>query len=304
MIWVWNKQSFEQISQCFRVQSPQRFQAHYLSISGAIVYYIEPSNVIQERKYMIEQIMFPALVVGIIILSQAVKIVKEYERVVIFRLGRLSGVKGPGIFLIIPIIDTVMKVDLRVITIDVPKQAVITYDNVTVAVDAVVYYKVIEPASAVNEVEDYKYATAMLSQTTLRDVIGRIELDELLSERDTVNKDIQEVLDASTDPWGIKVTSVTLRDVSIDPTMMRAIAKQAEAEREKRARIILAEGEFKAAEKMRDAAEMYQGVPAAIKLRELQTIAEVAREKNMVVISNSTSTGEIAALTQAFTKKK
>ncbi len=253
---------------------------------------------------MIEQIMFPALVVGIIILSQAVKIVKEYERVVIFRLGRLSGVKGPGIFLIIPIIDTIVKVDLRVVTIDVPKQAVITYDNVTVAVDAVVYYKVIEPASAVNEVEDYKYATAMLSQTTLRDVIGRIELDELLSERETVNKDIQEVLDASTDPWGIKVTSVTLRDVSIDPTMMRAIAKQAEAEREKRARIILADGEFKAAEKMKAAAEMYQEVPAALKLRELQTIAEVAREKNMVVISNSTSIGEIAALTEAFSKKK
>ena len=242
--------------------------------------------------------------VGIIILSQAVKIVKEYERVVIFRLGRLSGVKGPGIFLIIPIIDTIVKVDLRVVTIDVPKQAVITYDNVTVAVDAVVYYKVIEPASAVNEVEDYKYATAMLSQTTLRDVIGRIELDELLSERETVNKDIQEVLDASTDPWGIKVTSVTLRDVSIDPTMMRAIAKQAEAEREKRARIILADGEFKAAEKMKAAAEMYQEVPAALKLRELQTIAEVAREKNMVVISNSTSIGEIAALTEAFSKKK
>lgn len=253
---------------------------------------------------MIEQIMFPALIVGIIILSQAVKIVKEYERVVIFRLGRLSGVKGPGIFLIIPIIDTVVKVDLRVITIDVPKQSVITYDNVTVAVDAVIYYKVIDPASAVNEVEDYKYATAMLSQTTLRDVIGRIELDEVLSERDTVNKDIQEILDASTDPWGIKVTSVTLRDVTIDGTMMRAIAKQAEAEREKRARIILADGEFKAAEKMRGAAEMYQDVPAAIKLRELQTIAEVAREKNMVVISNSTSMGEIAALTQAFTKKK
>ncbi|MCD4702746.1 MAG: slipin family protein [Methanosarcinaceae archaeon] len=253
---------------------------------------------------MIEQIMFPALIVGIIILSQAVKIVKEYERVVIFRLGRLSGVKGPGIFLIIPIIDTVVKVDLRVITIDVPKQSVITYDNVTVAVDAVIYYKVIDPASAVNEVEDYKYATAMLSQTTLRDVIGRIELDEVLSERDTVNKDIQEILDASTDPWGIKVTSVTLRDVTIDGTMMRAIAKQAEAEREKRARIILADGEFKAAEKMRGAAEMYQDVPAAIKLRELQTIAEVAREKNMVIISNSTSMGEIAALTQAFTKKK
>jgi regulator of protease activity HflC (stomatin/prohibitin superfamily) len=239
----------------------------------------------------------------IAILSQAIKVVKEYERVVIFRLGRVSGVKGPGIFFIIPVIDTAVKVDLRVVTIDVPKQAVITYDNVTVAVDAVVYYKVINPESAVTEVENFRFATAMLSQTTLRDVIGQMELDAVLSSRDTVNKDIQEMLDASTDPWGIKVTAVTLRDVSIDDTMLRAIAKQAEAEREKRARIILSEGEFKAAEKMKEAARLYQEVPVAIKLRELQTIAEVSREGNMVVVTNTGDTGNIAALTEAFTKK-
>jgi regulator of protease activity HflC (stomatin/prohibitin superfamily) len=239
----------------------------------------------------------------IAILSQAIQIVKEYERVVIFRLGRFSGVKGPGIFIIIPIIDTVVKVDLRVVTIDVPKQGVITHDNVTVDVDAVVYYKVIKPESAITEVENYKYATAMLSQTTLRDVIGQMELDEVLSSRENVNKDIQEILDASTDPWGIKVTAVTLRDVSIDDTMLRAIAKQAEAEREKRARIILSDGEFQAAQKMKEAAQLYQEVPIAIKLRELQTIAEVSREGNMVVVTNTGDTGNIAALTEAFSKK-
>jgi regulator of protease activity HflC (stomatin/prohibitin superfamily) len=252
---------------------------------------------------MIEDYIIPILVITVIILSQALKMVKEYERVVIFRLGRLSGVKGPGLFLIIPIIDSVVKIDLRVITIDVPKQAVITKDNVTIAVDAVVYYKVIRPDAAVTEVENYKFATAMLSQTTLRDVIGQIELDDVLSERETINKDIQELLDVSTDPWGIKVAAVTLRDVSIDETMLRAIAKQAEAEREKRARIILSEGEFMAAEKMKMAAQLYQDVPAALKLRELQTIAEVAREKNLIVISSSTSTAEIAALSKAFEKK-
>jgi regulator of protease activity HflC (stomatin/prohibitin superfamily) len=250
-----------------------------------------------------EQLVLLTLIVVIAILSQAIKVVKEYERVVIFRLGRVSGVKGPGIFFIIPVIDTAVKVDLRVVTIDVPKQAVITYDNVTVAVDAVVYYKVINPESAVTEVENFRFATAMLSQTTLRDVIGQMELDAVLSSRDTVNKDIQEMLDASTDPWGIKVTAVTLRDVSIDDTMLRAIAKQAEAEREKRARIILSEGEFKAAEKMKEAARLYQEVPVAIKLRELQTIAEVSREGNMVVVTNTGDTGNIAALTEAFTKK-
>lgn len=249
-------------------------------------------------------VLFPVIIIVLFILSKAIKIVNEYERVVIFRLGRLSGVKGPGLFLIIPIIDTVVKIDLRVVTIDVPKQNVITKDNVTVDVDAVVYYKVVEPSSAVNEVENYRYATSTLSQTTLRDVIGQIELDELLSNREEINKDIQDMLDVSTDPWGIKVTGVTLRDVKIDDTMLRAIAKQAEAEREKRARIILSEGEFIAAEKMKEAAKMYQEMPASLKLRELQTIAEVAREKNLIVISSSTEMGEIAAMSKAFSEKR
>lgn len=248
--------------------------------------------------------ILPLAIVAVFILSKAIKIVNEYERVVIFRLGRLSGIKGPGLFLIIPIIDTVVKIDLRVVTIDVPKQAVITKDNVTVAVDAVVYYQVIDPSRAVNEVENFKYATAMLSQTTLRDVIGQIELDDVLSKRDDINKNIQEQLDVSTDPWGIKVTSVTLRDVSIDDTMLRAIAKQAEAEREKRSRIILADGEFIAATKMKDAARLYEEVPVAIKLRELQTYAEIAREKNMIIVANSSEVGQIAALSKAVTKKE
>ena len=252
---------------------------------------------------MAGELLFPVVIIVIAILSQALKMVKEYERVVIFRLGRLSGVKGPGLFLIIPIVDTVVKIDLRVVTIDVPKQAVITRDNVTVEVDAVVYYKVTEPSAAVTEVENYRFATSMLSQTTLRDVLGQIELDDVLSQREQINKDIQELLDVSTDPWGIKVTSVTLRDVSLPDTMLRAIAKQAEAEREKRARIILAEGEFKAAEKMKDAAKLYGEVPVAIKLRELQTYAEIAREKNMIIISSSTELGEVAAVSQAVAKK-
>lgn len=252
---------------------------------------------------MASEFLVPVLIIVILFLSQAIKMVKEYERVVIFRLGRLSGVKGPGLFLIIPIIDTVVKIDLRVVTIDVPKQAVITRDNVTVEVDAVVYYKVTEPGAAVTEVENYKFATSMLSQTTLRDVLGQIELDDVLSQRETINRDIQELLDVSTDPWGIKVTGVTLRDVSLPETMLRAIAKQAEAEREKRARIILAEGEMLAAEKMKDAAKLYEEVPVGLKLRELQTLAEIAREKNMIVVTPSADIGEIAGLSQAFAQK-
>lgn len=248
--------------------------------------------------------LFPVLIVVLLILSQAIKMVKEYERVVIFRLGRLSGVKGPGIFLIIPIIDKAEKIDLRVVTIDVPKQAVITRDNVTVEVDAVVYYKVVEPGAAITQVENYMYATSTLAQTTLRDVLGQFELDEVLSEREKINKDIQELLDAYTDPWGIKVTGVTIRDVSLPETMKRAIAKQAEAEREKRARIILAEGEYQSAEKMKEAASLYEEVPTAIKLRELQTLAEIAREKNLIVVTQSQETGNIAALSQAFVKKQ
>ncbi|HII02760.1 TPA: slipin family protein [Methanosarcinaceae archaeon] len=250
-------------------------------------------------------LLVPVLIVVLLILSQAIKMVNEYERVVIFRLGRLSGVKGPGIFLIIPFIDRAVKIDLRVVTIDVPKQAVITKDNVTVEVDAVVYYKVMEPGAAITQVENYMFATSTLSQTTLRDVLGQMELDELLSQRENINKDIQELLDAYTDPWGIKVTGVTIRDVALPETMKRAIAKQAEAEREKRARIILAEGEFQAAQRMKDAASLYQGVPTAIKLRELQTLAEIARERNLIVVtpSGAVETGNIAALSKAVNAK-
>ncbi|AAM04349.1 TPA: slipin family protein [Methanosarcina acetivorans] len=251
------------------------------------------------------ELLLPVLIIVIIIFSQSIKMVNEYERVVIFRLGRLSGVKGPGLFLIIPFIDRALKIDLRVVAIDVPKQAVITRDNVTVEVDAVVYYKVVEPGAAITQVENYMFATSTLSQTTLRDVLGQMELDELLSERENINKQIQELLDAYTDPWGIKVTGVTIRDVSLPETMKRAIAKQAEAEREKRARIILAEGEYQAAEKMKDAAILYQGMPTAIKLRELQTFAEIARERNLIVVTQSQSveTGNIAALSQAVSGK-
>ena len=255
----------------------------------------------------ISELLFPVLLVVILILSQSIKMVNEYERVVIFRLGRLSGVKGPGIFLIIPFIDKALKIDLRIVAIDVPKQAIITKDNVTVEVDAVVYYKVVEPGAAITQVENYMFATSTLSQTTLRDVLGQMELDELLSERENINKKIQELLDAYTDPWGIKVTGVTIRDVALPESMKRAIAKQAEAEREKRARIILADGEFQAAQKMKEAATLYQGLPVAIKLRELQTLAEIAKEKNLIVVtqqSQDMQTGNIAALSTAIVGKK
>ncbi|MGI5993003.1 MAG: slipin family protein [Methanosarcina sp.] len=252
------------------------------------------------------QIYLPVLLVILLILSQSIKMVNEYERVVIFRLGRLSGVKGPGIFLIIPIVDRAMKIDLRINTMNVPKQAVITRDNVTVEVDAVVYYKVVEPGAAITQVENFNFATVTLSQTILRDVVGHMELDGLLSEREHINKQIQELLDAYTEPWGIKVTGVTIMDVALPETMKRAIAKQAEAEREKRSRIILADGEFQAAQKMRDAASLYEGIPAAIKLRELQTLADIAREKNLIVVTQSQSieTGNIAALSQAVAERK
>jgi regulator of protease activity HflC (stomatin/prohibitin superfamily) len=245
-----------------------------------------------------------ALIIVIIILSQAIRIVREYERVVIFRLGRFSGVKGPGIFFIIPIVDRVMMIDLRVVTIDVAKQVVITRDNVTVDVDAVIYYRVIDPGRAIIQVENYKMATSLLAQTTLRDVLGQIDLDDLLSKREELNKKLQEILDQHTDPWGIKVTAVTLRDVSLPDEMLRAIAKQAEAEREKRSRIILADGELQASKTMMEAAKLYGEAPVAIKLRELQTLAEIAREKNMIVVtpSGEIGTGAIAGLTAAFSK--
>ena len=246
-----------------------------------------------------------AVLVAFLILYQAIKIVREYERVVIFRLGRFSGVKGPGIFFIIPIIDRVILLDLRVFTIDVAKQVVITKDNVSVEVDAVIYYRVTEPEKAVIQVENYKLATSLLAQTTLRDVLGQIELDDLLSKRDELNKKLQEILDRHTDPWGIKVAAVTLRDVSLPESMRRAIAKQAESEREKRSRIILADGEFQASKTMTDAARLYEEVPAALKLRELQTLVDIAREKTLIVVtpSGDAGTGTMAGLTAALNRE-
>nr|WP_318786099.1 slipin family protein [Methanimicrococcus sp. At1] len=236
--------------------------------------------------------------------KEMIHIIKEYERVVIFRLGRLNGVKGPGMFFTAPFIDRTEKIDMRTVTIDVPKQDIITKDNVTITVDAIVYYKVIDPEMAITEVENYKYATSMLAQTTLRDVLGQMELDEVLTKREKVNSDLQELLDRDTDPWGIRVTSVTIRDVSLPDSMLRAIAKQAEAEREKRSRIILAEGEQISATKMRDAAALYDEVPVAIRLRELQTLSEIAREKNMIVVTNTTDTGDMIAMANATAARK
>ena len=240
----------------------------------------------------------------LIFLSASIKVVREYERRVIFRLGRLMGIKGPGIVLILPIIDRTVLVDLRVLAIDVPKQRIVTRDNVSVEVDAVVYYRVLEPTNAVVKVQNYNLATNLLAQTTLRDVLGQVELDDLLSRREELNHRIQVLLDTATDPWGIKVSSVTIRDVALPETMVRAIAKQAEAERERRSRVIMAEGEFQAAQKMLDAALLYQGAPSAMKLRELQTLAEIAREKNLIIVTPTAAsgTGEVAALTGAIAK--
>ncbi|MEB3846948.1 MAG: slipin family protein [Desulfurococcales archaeon] len=234
----------------------------------------------------------------LIFLSMSIKVVKEYERAVIFRLGRLLGAKGPGLFFIIPFVDNFIKVDLRIVTADVPEQRTITKDNVTVGVDAVVYYKVFDPVKAVTRIENYHYGVIMLAQTTLRDVIGQVELDDLLTKREEINKKLQEILDTLTDPWGIKVTAVTLKEVKLPETMLRAMAKQAEAERWRRARIIEAEGERQAAKIMAEAAEFYEKHPAALKLRELQTLVEIAKEKNLIVVSGQTSPlGEVVGLT-------
>jgi regulator of protease activity HflC (stomatin/prohibitin superfamily) len=232
------------------------------------------------------------VIVGIIIsiiLALSIKVVREYERVVVFRLGRLLGARGPGIVIILPVIDRFRKIDLRVLTLDIPKQRIITKDNVTVDVDAVVYFRVNNANQAVVKVQDYVVATSLLSQTTLRDVLGQVEFDELLTKREELNKRLQVILDEFTDPWGVKVSAVSIKDVAIALEMQRAIAKQAEAEREKRSRIIMAEGELIASEKMSQAAEYYTKNIAAMRLRELQTWAEIAREKNMIVVTGGDS---------------
>lgn len=217
-------------------------------------------------------------------LASAIKIVREYERGVIFRLGRLVGTKGPGLFFIIPIVDKMVMVDLRTITLDVPPQEVITRDNVPVSVNAVVYFRVVDPQAAVVEVLDFIEATRQISMTTLRSVLGKAELDEILAAREKLNQELQAIIDEHTDPWGIKVITVEIKDVKIPTEMQRAIARQAEAERERRSKIINAEGELQAAEKLREAAEIMQRSAGALQLRYLQTLAELATENAHTVV--------------------
>lgn len=224
--------------------------------------------------------LIPLFILGSIILPQMVRILREYERGVVFRLGKLLGVKGPGLIFLIPVVDRMVKMDLRVVTIDVSRQEMMTHDNVPVTVDAVVYFRVVDPAAAVVKVESYWKATSLIAQTTLRSIIGQAELDELLSQRDKLNTKLQEIIDRQTDPWGVKVTSVEIKDVALPETMKRAMARQAESERERRAKIIMAEGEFQAAEKLVQAAAMIAEQPIALQLRFLQTMKEISNEQN------------------------
>jgi regulator of protease activity HflC (stomatin/prohibitin superfamily) len=214
----------------------------------------------------------------------AIRIVQEYERGVIFRLGRLVGARGPGLFFIIPFVERMIKVDLRIVTMDVPRQEAITRDNVTVRVDAVVYFRVVNPEDAVVKVADYIRATALIAQTTLRNVIGQSDLDDLLSRREQVNQRLQQMIDEATEPWGVKVTAVEVRDVNLAPEMIRAIARQAEAERERRAKVINAEGEFQAAQRLSEAAMVMAQNPISVQLRFLQTLSEISTERNSTVV--------------------
>ena len=225
-----------------------------------------------------------AFIFLIFILSSAIKILREYERGVIFRLGRLIGAKGPGLILLIPIVDRMVRVSLRTIVLEVPTQDVITKDNVSLKVNAVVYFRVVQAEKAIVEVEHFLDATTQLSQTTLRSVLGQSMLDELLSERDQINRELQKIIDHQTEPWGIKVSNVEVKHVDLPPEMQRAMAKQAEAERERRAKIIHAEGEFQASQKLADAAEIISKQPQALQLRYLQTLTEIASEKNSTII--------------------
>src|SRR5581483_8834942 len=224
--------------------------------------------------------IFIILILVAIVLPQALRILREYERGVIFRLGKLLGAKGPGVIFLIPVVDRMVKMDLRVVTIDVSKQEVMTRDNVPATVDAVVYFRVIDPVAAVVKVENFWKTTSLVAQTTLRSVVGGAELDDLLAHRDKINQTLQEIIDRQTDPWGVKVTSVEIKDVALPEGMKRAMAKQAEAERERRAKIVNAEGEFQAAEKMVQAAAMISKEPIALQLRFLQTMREISNEHN------------------------
>jgi len=229
----------------------------------------------------------PLIVIAILVvifLATALKIVPEYERGVIFRLGRVIGAKGPGLFILVPIIDRMVKVDLRTVTLDVPTQDIITKDNVSVSVDAVVYFRVVDPVRAIVEVENYLYATSQIAQTTLRSVCGAVELDELLSEREKLNLQLQEIIDRQTDPWGVKVVAVELKRIDLPEELRRAMARQAEAERERRAKIITAEAEYQAAQKLADAAQILASQPLALQLRYLETIQNVVSKPGNTVL--------------------
>jgi len=221
---------------------------------------------------------------SVYILTSAIKVLKEYERGVVFRLGRIIPIKGPGLVIIWPIIDKLVRVSLRTITMDVPPQDIITRDNITVKVNAVVYFRVMDPIKAITDVEDFYYATSQMSQTTLRSVLGQSQLDDLLSKRDELNAELQKVIDFQTEPWGVKVSTVEVKNVDLPVEMQRAIARQAEAERERRAKIIHAEGEFQASEKLADAAAVISVQPIALQLRFLQTLTEIAAEKNSTIL--------------------
>jgi regulator of protease activity HflC (stomatin/prohibitin superfamily) len=235
-----------------------------------------------------EQISYTLLITGIIflliILASAIRILREYQRAVIFRLGRLIKVKGPGLILLIPIVDRMVKVSLRTVVMDVPPQDVITKDNVSIKVNAVVYFRVMQPEKAIVEVENYLLATSQLSQTTLRSILGQSELDELLSQRDKINHELAKIIDNQTEPWGIKVSTVEVKHIDLPQEMQRAMAKQAEAERERRAKVIHAEGEFQASQRLSDAASIISQNPSALQLRFLQTLTEVASEKSSTIV--------------------
>jgi regulator of protease activity HflC (stomatin/prohibitin superfamily) len=233
-------------------------------------------------KFMVDILswLVPIVVLATLVLPSAVRILREYERGVVFRLGKLLQAKGPGLVFLIPIVDRMVRMDLRVITIDVPQQETMTRDNVPVTVDAVIYFRVVDPEAAVVKVENYLRATSLIAQTTLRSVLGQAELDELLANREKINRTLQEIIDRQTEPWGVKVTAVEVKDVVLPDTMKRAMARQAESERERRAKIINAEGEFQAAEKLVQAAAMIEVQPIALQLRFLQTMKEISSEHN------------------------
>jgi len=224
------------------------------------------------------------ILIGLFILANAIRILREYERGIIFRLGRLVGAKGPGIIFLIPIIDKMVKVSLRTVTMDVPSQDVITRDNVSVKVNAVIYFRVIDPSKAIVQVEDFLYATSQISQTTLRSVLGQVELDDLLANREKINQELTKIIDSQTEPWGIKVSVVEVKNVDLPQEMQRAIARQAEAERERRAKVIHAEGELQASTKLAEAAHIIGKEPSAITLRFLSTLVEIGADKNSTIV--------------------